>query len=43
MKLIRLMVSIQQRKADREIQRVLRRRARHDQFALEFERRILGQ
>jgi hypothetical protein len=43
MNLIRWIVSVQQRKADREIRRVLRRHARHEEFALEFERRMLGQ
>ena len=43
MYLIRLIVAAQERKADREILRVLRRDAHHDSFRGELERRLLGQ
>ena len=43
MYLIRLIIAAQQRKADREILRVLRRETHHDSFKAELERRLLGQ
>jgi hypothetical protein len=43
MSLIRLLQAAHQRKADRLILRALRRRSHHDAFALELERRLLGQ
>ena len=43
MKLIRFILATQQRKADREILRVLHRHSQPDQFIVELERRLLGQ
>jgi len=43
MYLIRLIIAAQERKADREILRVLRRDTHHDSFSVELERRLLGQ
>ncbi len=43
MDLIRLIVAAQERKADREILRVLRRDTHHDSFKVEIARRLLGQ
>ena len=43
MHLIRWIVAAQERKADRQILRVLRRDTHHDSFRVELERRLLGQ
>jgi hypothetical protein len=43
MKLFRLIMESRQRKADREIERVVRRKTHHEPFAFELERRMLGQ
>jgi hypothetical protein len=43
MSLIRFFLAAHRRKTDRLILRVLRRRPHHDAFALELERRLLGQ
>ena len=43
MYLIRMIMAAQERKADREILRVLRRTTHHDEFRIELERRLLGQ
>lgn len=43
MKLIRFIVESRQRKAEREIQRIFRRKTHHEPFAFELERRMLGQ
>jgi hypothetical protein len=43
MSLIRFFLAARQRKADRLILRVLRRCPHHDAFAIELERRLLGQ
>jgi len=43
MKLFRRIMESRQRKANREMQRVLRRETHHEPFAFELERRLLGQ
>ena len=43
MHLIRLIIAAQRNKADRQILRALRREMHHDSFAIELERRLLGQ
>jgi hypothetical protein len=43
MHVFRKLMAAQQRKADREIIRVLRRQSHHDTFAVELQRRLLDQ
>jgi hypothetical protein len=43
MHVFRMLMAAQQRKADREIMRALRKQSHHDTFSVELQRRLLGQ